>query len=98
MHSGSGPPSWTDEEDLCPQLLNHNPSQESTGVGNGPSWCRLPLWAGPFAMYRGQAVDQGELSKTATQPTCIESCRPVLRGLALPGIVTGAHNGLLWGT
>lgn len=67
-------------------------------MGHGPSWCHLPLWAGPFAKYRGQAVDQEELSKTATQPTCIESCRPVLRGLALPGIVTGAHSGLLWGT
>lgn len=32
-----------------------------------------------------------ELSETAAQPTCI-GCWPVLRGLALPGRVTGTQN------
>lgn len=59
-------------------------------MGAGPSWCPFPLWAGPFAMSVDRLRAKEELSKTAAQPASTGSCRPVLRGLVLPGRAMGS--------
>ncbi|KAJ8781025.1 hypothetical protein J1605_001068 [Eschrichtius robustus] len=64
---------------MPPALLSCSPHREITGVGAGPSWCPLPLWAGPFSTSVGRLRAKEELSKTAAQPTSAGSCRPAER-------------------